>query len=100
MIDKKSCKGCASRSPARQYDGLRDYINSIDLSKYPTFAKYERSTLGALSAYILELTLQGYSDNEMPIKLHYRWAYLFEGMTFEIWQQVVAEFREYQEECA
>lgn len=69
------------------------------IDKYPLFAKYERVTGGTLSAYILELSLQGYSDDEIPIKLFCRWAYLFSGMTWDTWRQVVTEYREYQKEC-
>lgn len=70
------------------------------IDKYPLFAKYERLTGGSLSAFICTLSLNGFNDNEIPIKLYARWAYLFSGMTWEDWRQVVAEFREYQEECA
>ena len=66
------------------------------------FDKYERATGGALSAYICELTLKGYSDNEIAVKLGVRWSYLFNGLSFFDWSHMVAEFRENQKQgsCA
>lgn len=62
------------------------------------FDKYERATGGALSAYICELTLQGYADNEIAVKLGVRWSYLFNGLTWFDWSQMVSEYRETQKQ--
>lgn len=62
------------------------------------FDKYERLTGGALSAYTCKLTLQGYADNEIAVKLGVRWSYLFNGLTFFDWFQMVAEYREIQKQ--
>lgn len=59
---------------------------------------YEKLTGGTLGGYINELTLKGHSDNEIAVLLGVCWAYLFSGMTWEDYRQVVAEFREYQKE--
>ncbi len=64
--------------------------------KYPTFEKYENATGGALSAYICELSLKGYSDNEIAVLLGVRWSYLFNGLTYYDWSQMVSEYREIQ----
>lgn len=69
------------------------------IEKYPNFAKYEKLTGGTLSAYILELCLKGQSDDRIAVSLGVRWAYLFEGLTWEFWRNVVSEFRSYQKEC-
>lgn len=63
------------------------------------FEYYEKLTGGALSGYISELTLKGHSDNEIATLLGVRWSYLFSGLTWCDWRQVVAEFRVYQKEC-
>ena len=68
------------------------------IDKYPLFAKYERVTGGTLSAYICELTLKGYADNDIAVKLGVRWSYLFNGLTWSDWSQMVSEFREIQKE--
>lgn len=60
------------------------------------YAKYEKLTGGALSGYIIELTLKGYADNEISVLLGTRWGYLFHDLTFFDWSQIVAEYRSYQ----
>ena len=60
------------------------------------YAKYEKLTGGALSGYINELTLKGYADNEIAVLLATRWAYLFHGLTFFDYSQIVAEYRQIQ----
>ena len=60
------------------------------------YAKYEKLTGGALSGYISELTLKGYADNEISVLLATRWAYLFHGLTFFDYSQIVAEYRQIQ----
>lgn len=60
------------------------------------YAKYEKLTGGALSGYISELTLKGYADNEISVLLATRWSYIFCGLTFFDWSQIVAEYRSYQ----
>lgn len=60
------------------------------------FEYYERLTGGALIGYINELTLKGYSDNEIAMLLGVRWTYLFEGLGWFEWSQIVAEYRQEQ----
>lgn len=57
------------------------------------FEYYEQLTGGALSGYINELTLKGYSDNEIAMLLGVRWSYLFSGLGWFEWLQIVAEYR-------
>lgn len=57
---------------------------------------YERLTGGTLSGYINELTLKGYSDNEISMLLGVRWSYLFEGLGWFEWSQIVEEYRQEQ----
>lgn len=60
------------------------------------YEKYEKLTGGALSGYISELTLKGYADNEIAILLCNRWAYLFGGLSYFEWSQIVEEYRSTQ----
>ena len=62
------------------------------------FEKYENATMGALSAYILELSLKGYSDDSIAVALGVRWAYLFQGLRWEDWFKMVEQFRAIQRE--
>lgn len=57
---------------------------------------YEKLTGGALSVYISELTLKGHSDNEISMLLGVRWSYLFEGLGWFEWSQIVEEYRQEQ----
>lgn len=57
---------------------------------------YEKLTGGALSGYINELTLKGYSDNEISMLLGVRWSYLFDGLGWFEWSQIVEEYRQEQ----
>lgn len=57
---------------------------------------YEKLTGGALSGYINELTLKGHSDNEIAMLLGVRWTYLFEGLGWFEWSQIVEEYRQKQ----
>lgn len=57
---------------------------------------YEKLTGGALSGYISELTLKGHSDNEIAMLLGVRWTYLFEGLGWFEWSQIVEEYRQEQ----
>lgn len=60
------------------------------------YGYYEKLTGGALSGYINELTLKGYSDNEIAMLLGVRWTYLFEGLGWFEWSQIVEEYRQEQ----
>lgn len=93
MDNKKACNGCLG---SNYYDYNREYFPRT--GKYPYFEKYENATGGSLSAYICELTLQGYADNEIAVKLGVRWSYLFNGLTFFDWSHIVEEYREIQKE--
>lgn len=57
---------------------------------------YEKLTGGALSGYISELTLKGHSDNEIAMLLGVRWSYLFDGLVWFDWFQIVEEYRQEQ----
>ena len=57
---------------------------------------YEKLTGGTLSGYITELTLKGYSDNEIAMLLGVRWSYLFSGLGWFEWSQIVEEYRQEQ----
>lgn len=57
---------------------------------------YEKLTGGALSGYINELTLKGHSDNEIAMLLGVRWTYLFDGLGWFEWFQIVEEYRQEQ----
>lgn len=93
MDNKKARTGCIGDN---YYDYNREYFSRT--GKYSYFEKYENATGGALSSYICELTLQGYADNEIAVKLGVRWTYLFSGLTFFDWSQMVSEYREIQKQ--
>ena len=57
---------------------------------------YEKLTGGALSGYISELTLKGHSDNEIAMLLGVRLTYLFSGLGWFEWSQIIAEYRQEQ----
>lgn len=57
---------------------------------------YERLIGGTLGGYINELTLKGYSDNEIAMLLGVRWTYLFEGLGWFEWSEIVEEYRQEQ----
>lgn len=57
---------------------------------------YEKLTGGTLGGYISELTLKGHSDNEIAMLLGVRWSYLFEGLGWFEWSQIVEEYRQMQ----
>lgn len=46
---------------------------------------------------LFERTLKGYSDEDTAVYFGVRWAYLFHGMTYEDWREMIRIFRAKEE---
>lgn len=91
MKNKNACRGCIG---SNYYEYGKDTFPRT--GKYPMLEKYGNIIGEEFGAYVLTLTINGYSDNEISMLLGIRWSYLFKGLTWADWFQMVEEFRETQ----
>lgn len=89
MKNKNACRGCIGSN-------YHDYNKVLypRVGKFPMLEKYGNLIGRELSVYIYTLSLNGYSDDSIAVALGVRWSYLFRGLTFVDWFQLIEEFRE------
>lgn len=91
MDNKKARTGCIGDN---YYDYNREYFPRT--GKYPLLEKYGNALGEEFAAYVHTLSLKGYTDDRIAVSLGVRWSYLFRGLTFFDWSQLLSQFREYE----
>ena len=93
MNNKNACMGCLG-SDSYEYNK----VLYPRIGKYPMLETYGNVLGEEFAAYVLTLSLNGYSDDSIAVALGVRWSYLFKGLSWADWFQMVSEFRELQKD--